>query len=71
MKRREAAAAGMDPSRLSGHSLRAGFVTQAVRGGADAGAIMRQTGHRSAAMVELYQRENATLIGNAVTTLGL
>ena len=69
--KRRAAAAGMNPKTLSGHSLRAGFVTQAVRGGADAGSIMRQTGHRSHAMVELYRRENAPLINNAVTALGL
>jgi integrase len=69
--KRRAAAAGLNPARFSGHSLRAGFVTQAVRGGADAGSIMRQTGHRSDAMVELYRRENAPLIGNAVTILGL
>ena len=30
--------------RLGGHSLRAGFVTEAFRRGADAHAIMRQTG---------------------------
>lgn len=78
--KRRASAAGLNPARLSGHllragfvthSLRAGFVTQAVRGGADAGSIMRQTGHRSHAMVELYRRENAPLINNAVTTSGL
>jgi len=69
--KRRAAAAGLNAEHLSGHSLRAGFVTQAVRGGADAGAIMRQTGHRSSAMVELYRRENAPLLGNAVTALGL
>ena len=64
-------AAGMDPSRFAGHSLRSGFVTQAVRAGADTGAIMRQTGHHSPAMVEVYRRENAPLIGNAVVSLGL
>ena len=69
--KRRAAAAGLNAEHLSGHSLRTGFVTQAVRGGADAGAIMRQTGHRSSAMVELYRRANAPLLGNAVTALGL
>ena len=69
--KRRAAAGGLNPTKFSGHSLRAGFVTQAVRGGADAGSIMRQTGHRSHTMVELYRRENAPLINNAVTTLGL
>ena len=56
---------------LGGHSLRAGFVTEAFRQGADAHAIMRQTGHRNPAMLEVYAREHAPLIGNAVTTLGL
>lgn len=69
--KRRATAAGLSAAGMSGHSLRAGFVTQAVRGGADAGAIMRQTGHKSHAMVELYRRESAPLIGNAVTILGL
>ncbi|MDN5751326.1 MAG: tyrosine-type recombinase/integrase [Pseudonocardia sp.] len=74
MIRRRAIAAGYDAAfvaRLGGHSLRAGFVTQAFRGGADAHAIMRQTGHASPAMLETYAREHAPLIGNAVTTLGL
>jgi integrase len=69
--KRRVAAAGFDPTRFGGHSLRAGFVTEAVRAGADASSIMRQTRHRSVAMVEVYRRENAPLIGNAVTRLGL
>ncbi|OXM18318.1 integrase [Rhodococcus erythropolis] len=72
--RRRATAAGYDPAvitQLGGHSLRAGFVTQAFRNGADAHAIMRQTGHTTPAMVEVYARENAPLIGNAVNDLGL
>lgn len=58
-------------AQLGAHSLRAGFVTQAFRNGADAHAIMRQTAHRSPATVEIYAREQAPLVGNAVTTLGL
>lgn len=72
--RRRALAAGFDPEaveRLGGHSLRAGFVTQAARAGADHHSIMRQTGHRSPAMVTRYVRESAPLIGNAVTKIGL
>ena len=57
--------------KLGGHSLRAGFVTEAFRAGADAHAIMRQTGHRSPVMLEVYAREHAPLVGNAVTRLGL
>jgi integrase len=74
MIRRRAAAAGFTPAqvaRLGGHSLRAGFVTEAFRAGADAHAIMRQTGHRSPVMLEVYAREHAPLVGNAVTRLGL
>jgi len=48
-----------DPAVGCGHSLRAGFVTEAFRAGADAHAIMRQTGHRSPAMLEVYAREHA------------
>ena len=72
--RRRAELAGYDPDlvqQLGGHSLRAGFVTQAFRNGASAHAIMRQTGHSTPAMLEVYARENAPLIGNAVTNLGL
>lgn len=72
--RRRAEQAGYDPdivAQLGGHSLRAGFVTQAFRNGASAHAIMRQTGHTTPAMLETYAREHAPLIGNAVTNLGL
>ncbi|BBY99871.1 tyrosine-type recombinase/integrase [Mycolicibacterium fallax] len=72
--RRRAARAGFPASavaRLGAHSLRSGFVTQAFRNGADAHAIMRQTAHRTPAMVERYAREEAPLVGNAVTSLGL
>ena len=74
MIQRRAAAAGFTPAQvdqLGGHSLRAGFVTEAFRQGADAHAIMRQTGHRSPVMLEVYAREHAPLVGNAVTRLGL
>jgi len=69
--KRRAAAAGFAPARLGGHSLRAGFVTQAFRSGASAHAIMRQTGHHDPAMLEIYSREGAPLVGNAVMGLGL
>jgi integrase len=74
MIRRRAQAAGFTTAQtalLGGHSLRAGFVTEAFRAGADAHSIMRQTGHRSPVMLEVYAREHAPLTGNAVTRLGL
>ncbi|MFF3182173.1 site-specific integrase [Rhodococcus pyridinivorans] len=60
--RQRAAAAGYDSvlvDQLGGRSLRAGFVTQAFRNGADAHAIMRQTGHASPAMLEVYARKHS------------
>src|SRR6476646_1327362 len=72
--RRRAAQAGYTITQISqmgGHSLRAGFVTKAFRAGADAHQIMRQTGHRSHAVLETYAREHAPLVGNAVTRIGL
>lgn len=72
--RRRAAAAGYPPEQvelLGGHSLRAGFVTEALSNGASAHNIMRQTGHRSANTVEIYAREHAPIENNAATQLGL
>ncbi|MBC7299940.1 MAG: recombinase [Nocardia sp.] len=58
-------------AKFSGHSLRAGFVTAALRAGASERQIMRQTRHKSEAMVRRYQRENAPLVDNAVNSLPL
>ena len=52
-------------------SLWAGSVTKAFRAGADAHAIMRQTGEQSPGMLEVYARENAPLMGKALTRIGL
>lgn len=53
---------------LGGHSLRAGFVTDAFAAGASDGEVMRQTAHRSVAQVRSYQRD-IPLAGNAVTRI--
>jgi integrase len=53
---RAAERAGLDPKRYGGHSLRAGFVTTAAKKGKSLDAIMRQTGHRSVAVVRGYIR---------------
>ena len=55
--KRAVARAGFDASQFGGHSLRAGFATQAARNGATAFDIMRQTGHRSIATVARYVRD--------------
>ena len=69
--RRAGSRVGLDARSLAGHSLRAGFVTEALRAGANAHAVMRQTRHRDPATVEVYARERAPLVGNAVTMVGL
>ena len=74
MIQRRAAAAGYTEAQvdlLGGHSLRSGFVTEAFRAGADAHSIMRQTGQQDPKMLEVYAREHAPLVGNAVTRLDL
>ncbi len=74
MIQRRAAAAGFTAVQvdlLGGHSLRSGFVTEAFRAGADAHSIMRQTGHKDPKMLEVYAREFAPLVGNAVLKLDL
>jgi integrase len=55
--------AGFDPRIFSGHSLRAGFVTNAANGGASASSIRGQTGHKSDAMMQRYIR-NTELFAN-------
>lgn len=54
--KRRVAVLGLDPAAYSGHSLRAGFVTQAKLKRKDEASIMRQTGHRSVVMVRKYDR---------------
>lgn len=68
--RRAAQAGGLSPAKiaqLGGHSVRAGFVTEALRNGAQPHEIQRQTGHASPTTVGIYAREHNPLTGNAVT----
>jgi site-specific recombinase XerD len=62
---------GLETTELSGHSLRSGLATTAARNGASERSIMRQTGHRSVAMVRRYIREAELFHDNAATKLGL
>jgi integrase len=45
-----------DPLNLTGHSLRAGYATEAARAGKPIFVIQQQTGHKSVAMVSRYVR---------------
>ncbi len=61
----------MDPAQFSGHSLRAGFVTDAVKHGIQSQAIRRVTGHRSEATLSGYYREADMFEYNILAKLGL
>ena len=63
--------AGYAPEGYAGHSLRAGFATQAARNGATAFDIMRQTGHKSVAVVSRYIREAELFRDSPASKLGL
>lgn len=63
--------AGLDADAFSGHSLRAGFATQAAMGGASDREIMRQGRWSNARTVHGYIRTASPLEDNAVTRLGL
>lgn len=52
-----AEAAGLDPRQFSGHSLRAGFVTQAATAGVPEWQIQEVTGHKSAQVLRRYIRD--------------
>ncbi|MBF6090275.1 site-specific integrase [Nocardia cyriacigeorgica] len=69
--KRYAARAGLDPALFSGHSLRAGFATQAALGGAADREIMRQGRWSNPRTVHRYIRTANPLEDNAVTKLGL
>jgi site-specific recombinase XerD len=60
-----AARLGFDPSTFAGHSLRAGFVTSAVKRGANLIKITDVTGHRSLEMLKTYSREAEAFVGHA------
>jgi integrase len=65
-------AGGFSLARLAGHSLRAGFVTEVKKNGADDdAAIMDQTGHKSLATVHGYNRRKKKWEKPASAKLGL
>ena len=69
--KRAARRAGLDPKAYAGHSLRAGFCTQAYLNGAREFDIMRQTGHRSLDTLRKYVRGRGLFRDNAAAKLGL
>lgn len=62
---------GKDPAAFAGHSLRAGLATSAAMHGKSMTSIMKQTRHRSEAMVRVYIREGNLFRDNAAEGIGL
>jgi site-specific recombinase XerD len=56
---------GLESAAFAGHSLRAGFVTSAVKRGANLIKITDVTGHRSLEMLKTYSRDAEAFVGHA------
>ncbi len=69
--KRAAAAAGMDPEKYSGHSLRSGLITTSAMAGLEERDIMRQSGHKSVAVMRSYIHEGSLFRNNVTTRIGL
>jgi site-specific recombinase XerD len=63
--KQSAARLGFDPSTFGGHSLRAGFVTSAVKRGANLIKITDVTGHKSLEMLKTYSGDAEAFVGHA------
>jgi integrase len=61
---RTAKAAGLDPARYGGHSLRSGFMTTAAEKGRPLEAIMRQTGHKTERVARGYIQHATVFVNN-------
>jgi site-specific recombinase XerD len=69
--KRAAQEAGLEPAHYAGHSLRAGFATQAFLNGAAEVSIMRQTRHKSLNTLRKYIRDRSLFRDNPAAKLGL
>lgn len=71
MLKRVAAAAGIDPERVAGHSLRSGHATTAAQAGAAEDTIQRQLRHKKADTTRGYIRRATVFDGSSSAALGL
>jgi len=69
--KRHAERAGLDPTEYSAHSLRAGFITQAIRAGKAERRVKEHSGHRSWDAFNRYVEEAGTFQDNPAEDLGL
>jgi site-specific recombinase XerD len=66
-----ASTTGVDPTTVGAHSLRAGLVTTAIRGGKSERLVMKHTRHRSVAVFRSYVRDADLFAENAAASIGL
>ncbi|WP_103027202.1 site-specific integrase [Salinibacter altiplanensis] len=69
--KRHAEAAGFDPETYSAHSLRAGFITQAIRAGKPERRVKEHSGHSSWETFNQYVEEAGTFQDNPAEDIGL
>jgi integrase len=60
---------GLDPSCVSAHSLRAGFLTSAAQAGASVFKLMDVSRHKNIDMLSVYVRDNDLFANHAGATL--
>jgi site-specific recombinase XerD len=71
MVKRYGADIGLEASKFSGHSLRAGLVTSAIQAGVDPLDVQRHSGHASLDMLKRYIRDATVFRGNPTNKIGL
>jgi integrase len=69
--KRAAMRAGIDPTNVAGHSVRAGMATQAAMNGAGERQIAKTTRHKSQRVLRRYIRTGKLFRDNASSALGL
>ncbi|WP_103020138.1 site-specific integrase [Salinibacter altiplanensis] len=69
--KRHAETAGLDPETYSAHSLRAGFITQAIRAGKPERRVKEHSGHSSWETFNQYVEEAGTFQDNPAEDIGL
>lgn len=71
MPKRHAEPARLDPEQYSAHSLRAGFVTLAIRAGKPERRVKEHSGHVSWETFNRYVEEAGTFQDNPAEGIGL
>jgi integrase len=69
--KRLASSLGLDPSEVSGHSLRAGLITDGAASGVSETVIMAHTGHKTSSVLRGYYREGNLFRSNVAAQVGL